>query len=83
MGLTQNVLGENICLYKYAHNSGPRWAPDMTLTAFDVKFHEKKMSHLPKPETHKQNQKKTNATRRKTPVCSLNVTVNGTPNGAF
>ena len=42
MGLTQNVLSKNVCFYKYAHNSGPRGSPDMILTAFDVKFHEKK-----------------------------------------
>ena len=42
MGLTQGVLDKNICFYKYAHNSGPRRSPDMILTAFDVKFHEKK-----------------------------------------
>ena len=42
MGLTQSVLDKNTCFYKYAHNSGPRGSPDMILTAFDVKFHEKK-----------------------------------------
>ena len=42
MGLTQNVPSTNICFYKYAHNSGPKGSPDMILTAFDVKFHEKK-----------------------------------------
>ena len=42
MGLTQHVLSTNICFYKYAHNSGPNESPDMILTTFDVKFHEKK-----------------------------------------
>ena len=42
MGLTQNFLSKNVCFYKYAQNSGPRGFPDMILTAFDVKFHEKK-----------------------------------------
>ena len=41
MGLTQSVLGKNICFYKYAHNLGTRGSPDMILTRFDVKFHEK------------------------------------------
>ena len=42
MGLTQNVLSKNVCFYKYAHNSVPRWSPDMILIAFDGKFQEKK-----------------------------------------
>ena len=42
MGLTQFNLSKNVGFYKYAHNSGPRRSPDMILTAFDVKFHEKK-----------------------------------------
>ena len=42
MGLTQSVLPKNICLYKYAHNLGPKGSPDMIPTAFDVKFHETK-----------------------------------------
>ena len=42
MGLTQSVLGKNTCFYKYTHNSGRRGSPDMILTAFDAKFHEKK-----------------------------------------
>ena len=33
---------ENVCFYKYAHNLGPWGSPDTILTAFDVKFHEKK-----------------------------------------
>ena len=28
--------------YKYAHKTGTRGSPDMLLSAFDVKFHEKK-----------------------------------------
>ena len=48
MGLTQNVPSTNICFYKYAHNSGPRGSPDMILTAFDVKFDEKKDEIPPK-----------------------------------
>ena len=42
MGLTQFNLSKNLCFYKYAHNSGPRDSPDMILSAFYVKFHEKK-----------------------------------------
>ena len=42
MVLTQSVLCETHMFYKIGHNSGPRGSPDMILTAFDVKFHEKK-----------------------------------------
>ena len=42
MGLTQFYLSKNICFYKYGHSSGPRGSPDMILTAFDLKFQEKK-----------------------------------------
>ena len=42
MGPTQFNLSKNICFYKYAHNSGARGSPDMILTAFDMKFQEKK-----------------------------------------
>ena len=35
-------LCEKHMFYKIGHNSGPRGSPDMILTAFDVKFHEKK-----------------------------------------
>ena len=35
-------LHTNVFFSKYAHNSGPRGSPDMILTAFDAKFHEKK-----------------------------------------
>ena len=48
MGLTQNVPSNNICFYKYAHNSGPRGSLDMILTAYDVKFHETKNELPPK-----------------------------------
>ena len=41
MGLTQFNLSENICFYKYAHNSGPKGSPDMVLNAFDMKFNDK------------------------------------------
>ena len=54
MGLTQSVLSKNICFYKYADNSGPNGSPDRILTTFYVKLHEKQMSYLPRPETHKQ-----------------------------
>ena len=52
MGLTQRVLGTNICFYKYAHNSVPRGSPDMILTAFDVEFHEKKDELPPRACRH-------------------------------
>ena len=42
MGLTQFNLSKNISFYNYAHNSGARGSPDMILSAFDVKFNEKK-----------------------------------------
>ena len=35
-------LCEKHMFYKIGHNSGPRGSPDMILTAFDVKFNEKK-----------------------------------------
>ena len=35
-------LCDNQMFYKIGHNSSPRESPDMILTAFDVKFHEKK-----------------------------------------
>ena len=35
-------LCEKLMFYKIGHNLGPRGSPDMILTAFDVKFHEKK-----------------------------------------
>ena len=35
-------LCEKHMFYKIGHNSSPRGSPDMILTAFDVKFHEKK-----------------------------------------
>ena len=54
MGLKQNVLGKNICFYKYAYNSGLRGRPDMILTAFDMKFHEKK-DELPPEAWNPQN----------------------------
>ena len=50
-----------ICFYKYAHNSIPRGAPDMSLSAFDVKFHDKNEGmppgacRPPKSEKHKNN----------------------------
>ena len=34
--------------YKIGHNSGPKGAPDMILTALDVKFHEKKYEIPPR-----------------------------------
>ena len=48
MGLSQNVLSNNICLYKFAHKSGPRGFPDMSLSAFCVKFNEKKVEVPPR-----------------------------------
>ena len=39
---------KNVCFYEYGHNSGPRGSPDMILTAFDVKFHEKKKELPPR-----------------------------------
>ena len=39
--VTQFNLYKNVCFYKYGHDSGPRGSPDMILTVFDVKFHEK------------------------------------------
>ena len=42
MGLTGDVLGKMTCFSKYAHISCPKGSPDMILTAFDMKFHEKK-----------------------------------------
>ena len=33
---------KKLCFYKSAHDSGPRGSPDMILSAFCVKFHEKK-----------------------------------------
>ena len=41
MVVTQFSLYTNVCFYKYGHFSGPRGSPDMILSAFDVKFHEK------------------------------------------
>ena len=35
-------LCEEHMFYKIGHNSGPMGSPDMILTAFDMKFHEKK-----------------------------------------
>ena len=48
MGLAENVLSKNICFYKYAHNSSPKGSPDMILTAFEMKFDEKKDEMPPK-----------------------------------
>ena len=42
MVINQRHLFKNIRFYKSAHNLGPRRSPDMILTPFDVKFHEKK-----------------------------------------
>ena len=68
MGLTQFNLSKDICLYKYTHNSGPRGSPDMILTAFDVKFHEKKDelppgAWNPHKNTEKSKTKQKNATQ--------------------
>ena len=40
-------LCEKHMFYKIGHNSSPRGSPDMILTAFDVRFNEKKMRYLP------------------------------------
>ena len=64
MGLTQSVLGNNICFYEYAHNSGPRGSPDMILTPFDVKFHETK-DELPPEAWNPQQQIKKNIKNQK------------------
>ena len=58
MAVTQINLWTNICFYKYAHNSGLKFSPDMNLSAFDMKVHEKQIyeitpvaCRLPKSET--------------------------------
>ena len=41
MDITRNSCGYDIkirCIYKYAHNSGPRSSPDMILSAFFLIF---------------------------------------------
>ena len=103
MGLTQFNLSKNICFYKYAHNSGPSGSPDMILTAFEKKVHEKKDELPPEAWNPQTKIKKTQQIKKmqpkmdppeprpparpcggsggrqppgKTPVCSLNITVN-------
>ena len=75
MGLTQFNLSKNICFYKYAHNSGPKGSRDMILTAFDMKFDEKKDELPPQawnPQTKIKKTQKTqkNATRMGPPESS-------------
>ena len=69
MGLTQHVPSKNM----YAYNSGPRGSPDMILSAFYVKFHEKKDELPPgawNPQTKinkRHKQKQNNASQNGSP----------------
>ena len=46
--VTQFNLYKDICSYKYSHTSGPKGSPDMIMSAFGVKFYEKKDEMPPK-----------------------------------
>jgi len=46
--VTQFNLYKSIYFCKSCHNSGQNKSPDMILSAFEVKFHEKKDGMLPK-----------------------------------
>ena len=59
MVITPNALCKNRCFYKYAHSSSPRGVPDMIFSAFDMKFHDKKMRYLPGPVDLQKSWKKT------------------------
>ena len=58
-------------IYVFAHNSGPKGSPDMILTSFNVKFHEKK-DELP-PEAWNPQKIKNTTNKNK------NATQNGSP----
>ena len=64
---TQSVLSKNTCFYKYAHNLGPKGAPDMILTHSTWNFMRKEISYLPRPETHKTKSQKTQRNNKMQP----------------
>ena len=87
MAVTQFSLYKNVDLYKYAHNSGTKGSPDMILSAFDVKCHEKKKEiHLrarrPPTKNNKNHEQNKIATQNGSPRTPARPPVRGVQGAA-